>query len=85
LEFTYTHHALTEMSRRNIDAEWIERKLRNPERIEADPLRVGVYRYNALVPERGDRWLRVAAVPIGGFFRVVTAMLDRGERKRSAR
>lgn len=85
MEFVYTLHALTEIQRRNIDQSWVERALSDPDRIEADPFRVGVFRYYGIVPERGNRYIRVAAVPTGGGFRIVTAMLDRGERKRRAR
>lgn len=85
MEFDYTFHALTEMRRRKIDKSWVERALIDPDRIEADPFRVGVFRYYGMVPERGNRFIRVAAVPTGGGFRIVTAMLDRGERKRRAR
>ena len=85
MEFVYTFHALTEMTRRKIEPIWVERALRDPDRIEADPQRVGVFRYYAMVPEREDRFIRVAAVPIGSGFRIVTAMLDRGERKRRAK
>jgi hypothetical protein len=73
------------MARRSLPLAWIELALTRPDRIEDDPLRPEAKRYYVALAANADRVLRVVAVPLPNGFRVITAMLDRGERRRRAR
>ena len=69
------------MAERQIEREWVERTIREPETIAPDPNHPDRIRAFPAVPERDGRVLRVVYVPQQGGYRVVTAFLDRGRKR----
>lgn len=81
--FRYTTHASDNLADREIERDWVERAILEPDASEPDPRhpeRIRVYR---VVPERGGRILRVVYVRDGDTYRIVTLFLDRGRRRRA--
>ena len=76
----FTEHAKTALAERNLLTEWVERVVTAPQWTEPDRLDPAVMRYFGAIPERGGRFLRVAAVETDGHFRVVSVFLDRRAR-----
>jgi hypothetical protein len=66
---------------RQIERAWVEQTIFNPEILEPDSYRPGVRRAFRRIPERGDRYLRVAYVEVGDAIKVITLFLDRGKRR----
>ena len=79
-QIVYTDHAKTVLAERNLHPTWVERILREPQWTEPDRLDSAVVRYFGAVPERGGRYLRIAAVETPEYFRIVSVFLDRGAR-----
>jgi uncharacterized protein DUF4258 len=77
----FTKHAEEMLVEREIDRSWVVATITSPEAIEADARRPGVVRAYRRIPERGNRFLRVAYVPIENSARVLTVFFDR-RRKR---
>ena len=73
----YTQHALLVLEERQIDASWVERTLTRPALREADPGDCALERFYAIVPERGERVLRVIADTSSQPWRVISAFFDR--------
>jgi hypothetical protein len=71
------------IAERLIERAWIEQTIINPEILEPDPYRSEVKRAFRRIPERGDRYLRVAYVEIEGTIKVITLFLDRGKKRRT--
>jgi hypothetical protein len=65
---------------RNIERSWVELTVTDPESIERDAKRPHVLRAFRRIPERGDRWLRVAYARAGSSVKIVTVFFDRGHR-----
>lgn len=78
----YTDHANTVLVERGLDPAWVERVLREPLWTEPDRVDPVVVRYFGAVPERGGRYLRVAAVETPANFRIISVFLDRRARPR---
>lgn len=76
----FTKHALTVMGQRQIAAEWVERTVRRPQWLEADPADPEVWRAFAALVERDGRYLRVAFVVTPAEIRILSAFLDRRAR-----
>ncbi len=74
-------HALDVLRERKLEAGWIEKAVREPERREVDPIDPGVERRYLTIPERDGRVLRVACVENDREIRIVTAFLDRKARR----
>jgi hypothetical protein len=81
--FVFSKHAADMIAEREIERAWVEETVSNPEIFEVDPYRPGVKRAFRRIPERGDRYLRVAYTEIEGAIKVITLFLDRGKRRRS--
>jgi hypothetical protein len=81
----YTAHASQELARRQINGAWVGRVVRGPAWAEGDPNDATVQRRFGVVPEFGGRVLRVAVRESAGEILVVTAVFDRGTRKRLER
>jgi Domain of unknown function (DUF4258) len=81
----YTRHAERELGRRQISRAWVERTARQPLWVEPDPDEPDVQRRFAVVPEFGGRVLRVAVRETTTRLIVVTAVFDRGARRRLLR
>ena len=60
----FTRHAEDALAERELDHEWIERTVREPERSRPDPRRPGVERRFRAIPEFGGRMLRVAVLKL---------------------
>lgn len=69
------------MAERELDDEWVERTVREPEWREPDPSDPFILRRFPTVPEREDRILGVACVEPDTDIRVVSVFLDRGARR----
>jgi hypothetical protein len=81
---SFTQHAEDMLAEREIEREWVERTIAQPETIEADARRAGVTLAFRRIPERDDRILRVAFVETDQEIRVVTTYFDRGRRPKLA-
>ena len=79
----FSRHADDMIVERQLERAWIEETIFNPEIAEPDPHRPGVKRAFRRVPERGDRYLRVAYVETKDTIKVITLFLDRGKRRRN--
>jgi hypothetical protein len=77
----FTRHAEQMLAERNIERQWIENTIRNPEAIEPDPTRPGVFSAFRSIPERGGRVLRVVYAAAGTTVRIITAYFDRTRRR----
>ena len=62
---------------RQIELAWVETTIREPQAVEPDPTRPGVFRAFRRITERDGRFLRVVYVPSGDTIRVLTAFFDR--------
>ena len=76
----YTQHALDVMQERALDPNWVERTIAEPDWVELDPVDSTIERRFAAIPERGDRYLRVACVETFTEIRILSAFLDRGAK-----
>ncbi len=65
------------MAHREIERAWVERVLRLPAWVAADPANPNLQRAFAQVPERGDRYLRVVYSETPMEWVIVTVFLDR--------
>ena len=76
MSLIYTEHALLRMKKRQLQAEWIERVVANPKRIEPDNSDNSLEHRLATVPELANRVLRVI-VSKDEPRRVISVYLDR--------
>ena len=76
-----TRHAQTMMAERGIKEEWIKKTVSEPDATEVDPRQSDVLRAFRVIPENGNRVLRVVYATIGDTIRIVTAFFDRGRRR----
>jgi hypothetical protein len=77
----FTHHAEEMLVERRIDRAWVEATIQNPDDLEADPTRPGVFRAFRRIAERDGRFLRVVYASGGETTRILTVFFDR-RRKR---
>jgi len=76
-----TGHAQDAVDERQVALEWIERTAREPEWSVPDPGRPGVVRRFRVIPEHGDRVLRVACYETALEIRIVTVFFDRNAKR----
>jgi hypothetical protein len=76
----HSTHATRQIAARQLQLEWIEETVLNPDWTMADPDPTLTRSYKAIA-ERGGRVLRVAHRPDGADVLVVTAFFDRGARR----
>jgi hypothetical protein len=79
--FKYSDHAKEMLVERDIESEWVERTILNPDAIESDPKHLDRVRAYKALPERDGRVLRVVYVELGEAYRVITLFLDRSRRR----
>jgi hypothetical protein len=79
----FTRHAEDVIVERELDHNWIERAVREPEWWYPDPQRPSVERRFRAIPEFGGRILRVACIETAEEIRILTVFFDRDARKRS--
>jgi Domain of unknown function (DUF4258) len=78
---TFSRHAEEMLIERNIDREWVERAIRQPDIIESDPTRHDVHRAFRAIAEHNGRVLRVVYSSSEDKIRVITAFFDRARRR----
>jgi hypothetical protein len=83
LPITFSKHASDMIGERQIERAWVEETISSPEILEPDPSRPGVKRAFRRIPERGDRYLRIAYIEVEHTIKVITLFLDRGKRRRT--
>ncbi|WP_420842227.1 DUF4258 domain-containing protein [Devosia lacusdianchii] len=76
----FTRHALEAIRQRDLDLEWIDRAVHAPDWEEVDPQDPEVARRFLAVPERDNRYLRVACVETPAEVRILSAFFDRRAR-----
>jgi hypothetical protein len=77
MHFELTRHAKNALLKRGISMEWLERTLKSPGRTEPDATDPNLEHRVAVIPEHGDRVLRVIIIPHATPVRVVTLYFDR--------
>jgi hypothetical protein len=78
MEYTLSTHAMTTIRERNIRAEWIVATLLAPTTTESDPDDPTLIHALRVIPEFGERVLRVIYNQVKQPPHVVTAFFDRG-------
>ena len=78
--FELTAHAALAIAERDIELKWIEKALSTPDRIEPHRFDPSLRQALLLVPERGDRVLRVVYNPVHKPPKVITVFFDRRQR-----
>jgi hypothetical protein len=78
-----TAHAEDAILERNLDRNWVERTVWEPEWYHPDPHRPGVERRFLAIPEFGGRVLRVACLETADEIRILTVFFDRDAREPS--
>jgi Domain of unknown function (DUF4258) len=79
----FTRHARDAILERELDQTWIEKTVREPEWVQADPRHHNVERRFRPIPEFGGRVLRVACHETVDEIRILTVFFDRNARKPS--
>jgi Domain of unknown function (DUF4258) len=82
LTFVLSAHAVNVMAERSISAEWLERVLSNPEKVEADDTDPDLQHALGRISEHGNRVLRVVYNGSVKPVKVVTAYFDRTLRNK---
>jgi hypothetical protein len=82
MDYTLTDHALDAVAKRKILLEWLERTLGDPQRVELDATDPALEHRLAVIPEYGNRALRVIVNRSVDPMRVVTLFFDRKMRGR---
>jgi hypothetical protein len=62
MNYILTQHARDALAKRKIDREWLERTLARPQRIEDDKTDPALEHRLAIIPEHGDRVLRILSI-----------------------
>lgn len=78
--FTYTQHAIQMLAERNIERDWVERTILQPDATEPDDKHPDRWRAFRGVPERDGRVLRVVYASSCSTYRLITLFLGRGRR-----
>ena len=77
MDYKLTDHATHALNERGIMLEWVEQTLAEPQLTTPDPNDPEVTRYFRIIPEHGDRVLRVAVNMMVAPKRIVTVFFDR--------
>ena len=80
---SFTAHAEDAILERNLDRNWVERTVWEPEWYHPGPHRHGVERRFRAIPEFGGRVLRVACLETADEIRILTVFFDRDAREPS--
>jgi hypothetical protein len=80
---SFTAHAEDAILERNLDRNWVEMTVWEPEWVHPDPHRPGVERRFRVIPEFGGRVLRVACLETADEIRILTVFFDRDAREPS--
>jgi hypothetical protein len=79
-KLNFTAHALMALSTRQLEREWVERTLAEPDWWASDPQPDRMRAFKA-IPERENRTLRVVYTHTGKEIRVITAFFDRDAKR----
>lgn len=82
MKYQLTQHARDVLEERDIPAEWLERVLNSPQRIEPDPDDAELQHSLGRIPEFGNRVLRVVVNKTVRPVVVVTVYFDRAMRNK---
>jgi uncharacterized DUF497 family protein len=82
VKYTLTEHAKEALTKRRVASEWLERTLANPQFVQPDPTDSSLEHRLAVIPEHGDRVLRVIVNTSVTPLRVVTLYFDRNMKGR---
>jgi hypothetical protein len=77
MKYEFSQHARDALAERGIPTEWVERALDNPERTERDSDDPKLTHRLTVIPEHGNRVLRVVVNEQANPPRVVTVYFDR--------
>ena len=77
MNYEMTEHAKDALAKRKILVEWLENALASPQRIEPDATDAALEHRLAVIPEHGNRVLRVVVNIQATPERVVTLFFDR--------
>ena len=77
MNYELSQHARTVMTEREIPLVWLERALHHPARVEPDRKDAGLLHHLIVVPEHGNRVLRVVLNNQVAPSRIVTLYFDR--------
>lgn len=78
---SWSGHALTTVRERNLEPEWVEETVRQPDWSVPDPDHPERERRYRALPSRDLRILRAVVVETSSEIRIVTAFLDRKARR----
>ena len=76
-----TKHAELTTSERMLPLDWVTLTVQAPDWTEPDPETPALTRSFKIIPEAGNRVLRVVHRPDNGDILVITAFLDRGAKR----
>ena len=77
-----THHAETKIAERGLQLIWVEQTAREPDWTEPEPDDPQAERRFRAVAAREGRVLRAVCVETKNTIRIITAMFDRGARRK---
>lgn len=77
----FTRHAEDAIVERELDREWIERTVHDPEWVVPDTTTIGAERRYRTIPEFGGRALRVVCLETAGATRILTVFFDRKAKR----
>jgi hypothetical protein len=77
----YTSHCETVMAERQIDRDWVERAVCDPDWCAPDPSGPPTERRFCRIPQRDNRVLRVVCLESETEIRIITAFFDRNARE----
>jgi hypothetical protein len=80
IQYVLTDHAKTRISERNIQVEWVERTISCPDLLELDSEDPAKRHAFKVIPENGDRVLRVIYNEGNTPWSVISAYFDRKRR-----
>ncbi len=80
---SFTEHAEAMLVEREIEREWVEQTVAQPDEAEPDPRRPGITLAFRAIDEREGRILRVAYAETDEEIRIVTTYFDRARRRRA--
>jgi len=79
---SFTDHAEAMLVEREIEREWVEQAIAEPDEVEPDPRHSGITLAFRAIGKREGRVLRVVYAQTDDEIRVVTTYFDRARRRR---
>lgn len=82
MDYQLSQHAAKRMQERKIEERWVQAALDAPDRQEADPVDIEAKHALKIIPEMGNRVLRVVYNEISRPVRIISVFFDRGMKGR---